>query len=98
MTVDLMRSHLDHKYKGWMPELKKMPDAQVIAIYCRVFGINQRKPPYSRKGHSMIPVNNHPVYLYFCNCCYARFASDNPQLEDCRECGTRGRLEIEKML
>ena len=86
---------------GWVSRVNGMPDHQVYAIYCR-FAENNFDPQcikkdgvHSRttekkilKASSLEPESEHATIEYMCNDCCGCFEADNPELTECRFCGS----------
>lgn len=85
MTIENMKDFLIHRYPGskWAERVKTMPDEQVIAIYSR---LQQATPP--KVVHA--PPISRPIFSYYiCRDCFREFAADNPDLRECRFCGSK---------
>lgn len=87
MTVENMRQFIVAAYAHnaiWQQRVYRMPDNQVIAIYHRLLaaGKTPSKP--------VPPQPKEPCEhtIYECLDCKAVFSADNPQLFECRYCGS----------
>ena len=91
-----------YDYKpGWVSRVNGMPDYQVCAIYRR-FAKDDFDPKrikkdgnYSRttekrmlKTLSLRPDSGLMTTAYTCNDCHGCFEADNPELTECRFCGS----------
>ena len=89
MDAERMRDYLALKYPGWEKKLRKMPDNQVVAIYMRM----QRTGPMTKLAATIgaglvFGAVRPPHYIYECQGCYLWFESENPDIEECRYCGS----------
>ena len=85
MGVENMKDFLKHRYpsSAWARKVETMSDNQIIAIYKR---LQQVKPP--KVVHK--PPRPLDYYTgYSCSDCGARFVTDNPELSECRFCGSK---------
>lgn len=92
MTVEQMRQRLCQKYPNgaWAKKVAKMEDDQVIAIFHRL------------QADGVIDTPRKPVHIsappkpsvYYCPGCCTFFTADNPQLDECTDCGC---VKIEKI-
>lgn len=93
MTVEFMRQRLCQKYPNdaWAKKVAKMEDDQVIAIYNRL----QKDGVIDRPKRKLLykPALPSPT-VYYCPGCCTFFTADNPQLEECIDCGC---VKIEKI-
>ena len=84
MTIENMKDYLKHRYPSsdWAKKVERMPDDQIIAIYKR---LQQSKPP------KVIHAPPRPSYYtgYLCPDCGKTFIADNPELSECRFCGSK---------
>lgn len=90
-----MREHLAARYPGWERKLRKMPDAQIIAIYMS----KQRAKPVESLaryvGAGLLGYRAPEFYVYECQRCYRQFESENPDIQECRYCGaTRKEMDV----
>ena len=84
MTIENMKDYLMHRYPSskWAEKVKHMPDDQVIAIYKRLQEVPPTKVIHAPPRRSAI------ISLYTCYDCFKEFAADNPELRECRYCGS----------
>lgn len=84
LTIENMKAYLIAKWPGtaWAKKVMEMPDSQVVAIYFRLINA---------------VANNHVVHLnpsvtvanvYTCLDCGKTYVADNPELSECRFCGS----------
>lgn len=83
MDVGNMRVALLTRYPGWK-KVHDMQDNQVIAIYHRLLHDNDLAP---RKRGEVSKLK--PKTAYYCLQCFSVFEADNPDLEECRFCGSK---------
>lgn len=88
MEVWQMRDNLAARYPGWDKKLHKMPDNQIIAIYGRLQRTKAVEQPAKYTGAGLLGYKPPTHYVYECHRCYRWFVSENPNLEECRYCGT----------
>lgn len=82
MRIDLMREQIKQGYgPGWAKKVDRMPENQVIAIYLRMHRDRDKtKCKYNPPRKEACG--------YHCNTCGTTFMADNPDLEECRHCGS----------
>ena len=86
---------------GWVSRVNGMPDHQVRAIYCRFAedgfdpqrikkdGVRSRTTEKRiLKAPSLEPEIEPMTTGYMCNDCHGCFEVDNPELTECRFCGS----------
>lgn len=90
MKVANMRDCLLARYPGWN-KVHKMPDDQVIAIYMRLARADDLAR--SKKQPSIPTKLKH--FAYVCIPCCGTFEADNPELNECRFCGSTNIIKEE---
>ena len=79
-------------YPSWKKGLYAMPDNQIIAIYSR---LKAQAQTANTIVTSMVIRDIPKLYTYHCTRCFNSFESDNPEVQECRYCGSpRQCLEI----
>lgn len=81
-----MREHLVAHYPlsdSWKQRVKKMPDAQVCAVYFRMEDTAKKIPP---PIVMLSEQRNTPIFI--CDECGQSFSIDNPDTTECRYCGS----------
>lgn len=92
MKTSDMIEYILQFYPGWKKGLCAMPDNQLIAIYSRL----RAQAQAARIIANGMVIRDIPLlYTYHCKCCFNSFESDNPEVQECRYCGSpRQCLEI----
>lgn len=84
MTIENMKDFLKHRYptSAWAKKVEVMSNEQIIAIYKRLTAAE--KPVVT---HAPLRVVTYGAYD--CDDCKQTFIADNPELQECRFCGSK---------
>lgn len=86
MHIIGMIDYLDNIYPGWRRKLYQMSYNQVFAIYRHV-----KQQQKNNKLHELDELEHKTCHktTYTCNDCEYIFEADNPELQECRFCGSQ---------
>lgn len=104
-TTSEMRNALYKVYDykpGWVYRVNQMPHGQLLAVWQR-FADNNFDPERIKKDGAYsittqrrllkamehMPANEVKQTTYLCQDCRGWFVADNPELEECRMCGSK---------
>jgi len=84
MTIENMKGFVIGRYNGkvWHDKVNCMSDEQVIAIYYKLKRTLKAPCVLSKEEWEKVHTS------YVCFDCHTGFVADNPELSECRHCGS----------